>query len=857
MSLAADMKKLVDLAQAFGGQVIVQADQPQLQSGQFDGTVTLAKADQTKIDFNGKISQLTIASQGKNALENEQVTIALNATAPPDTNGSAPITASGKIGSSFVNTNLSDVKVSMAPGVWDKLQSANIEAQVPDLRKLYALLQVLSPPAPAVAPPQPTADAGHGPVMLAMLQDGPVRGDERISSPRRRPAPAPERAPAETPQPETAQPANTAPLDITSGGATIRASVLRDAKTQTTHLTVSDARVSRLALARGDQKYAFSKDQQISFKLAADVKAQDAPGKTVVQQIDSLTVQELSGDIPGAGGAKIATISMPAKLQVSNLSAATPSVNGAVQLDGKIDELTPLLAVLQGSPTQLPYGGDYSMAQNLTTQGQQILLKGQGGINGLKVKDSADHNKVIFSEDKVSIANDVQLATDTKTATVRSLTVEMPQSQALAVKFNGQVIDWENARKIKGVSADAAKLDLTYDLEKLWAIAKPMLSPEMREQYKDMPLKGKFSKTFDITGAYPNKPTWQESIATMNMNGSLAVEFVDLPQGLTVEHYETPFKLRNGVLRIEPAPKSDARKLKNLPPSSAQPTDKKAASPNAANADDNMADSAICNGGELNLNGIAVDLTKPDPIVSIQRKHVLLRRVALNPVLADTIGHGNLLFKDADEASGFLDVQVIDCRNVPLGELIKKSKKNMHAQILFNVTDLHLDGPVPKVMGQGLNLGGNGINGFIKNGTITIENGEAVTDFAVTLTQTGTQKDPKTGREKEVQTNLPMKFSGGVDLSSQALRNFNVNIPSELISDKIGGKEVRKALPGGIAVPFTGTTENFKWDIVGTVLKSVPNSILGGGGAGGNPLENIGDLFGGGKKKDKDKNHGR
>ena len=625
----------------------------------------------------------------------------------------------------------------------------------------------------------------------------------------------------------------------------VRASVTRDAAAQTTRLNVSDLRVSKLAIRHGQQQYRFDREQPISIKLAADVQAADAPGKTIVQQIRAVNVTQLAGSIPGAGGAKIAALSMPTPIVITDLGAATPTVNGAIKLDGRLDEVTALLAVVQGTPEQLPYSGDYSLAQTVKTQGQRISLNGEGNVAGLKVRDKADANHVLFSEDRVNLANQADIALDQKTAIVRSLSVEMPQSQALGVKFNGQVVGWDKARTIKGVDSDAARLDLTYDLEKLWAIARPMLSPEMQTQYKDLKVKGRYTKTFTISGAYPDRPTMPESIASLNADGSLALDLLDLPQGLTIQSFELPFGMKKGLLRLAAAPAAPGRRLQSSPAADAP------AGARAAPVDAAVAATAICNDGALNLNEIALDMTRPDPLLSVARKHVLLKNVKLNPVLADAIGHGNLLFKDADQASGLLDVQVIDCKNVPLGDLIKK-KQNAKAQVVCSVTDLQLDGPVPAVMGQALNLGGKGINGYIKNGTLTLENGEVQSDFAVTLTQVSQQKDEQTGRKRTVSSDLPLKFTGGVNLASSKLRDFYVNIPAELIRDEIGGREIRKVLPGGLAVAFTGTTDKFHFDIQQAITKSVGNSLIPGiGGDGKNPLENIGDLFGGGKKKDR------
>jgi len=98
VALAANLARLSSIAQALGAQPA--PDQPQLRSGLFDGTVRLVKADrpQTDIQFDATISALTIQAAGKNAIDNEQLTIALTASAPDDLRGAAPIAGGCRAG---------------------------------------------------------------------------------------------------------------------------------------------------------------------------------------------------------------------------------------------------------------------------------------------------------------------------------------------------------------------------------------------------------------------------------------------------------------------------------------------------------------------------------------------------------------------------------------------------------------------------------------------------------------------------------------------------------------------------------------------------------------------------------------
>jgi hypothetical protein len=774
IAYSADLKRLSDIAQAFGGQ-IATADQPQLRSGQLQGTIDLAKAEKTTIKLDSQINGLTVFANGANALDNQQVTMSLQADADDSANA---ITASGKINSAFAQATLSNVKISPAAGMWDQLSSANVDATA-DVAKLYTLANSVMP---ATATTQPIVKTSRKTKSAAVVTD------------------------------------QQAPLQVTSGSASLKLALSRDTSQKITTINVSDCRITNLAIARDKQIYRFDPSAPITATFAAAIKAD--------QKIDSVSITDLSADLG------VAKISMPDKIVAANLQS-TPDIQGSVKIEGSLNGargLAPLLNVVQGSA--FPYAGDFVAVQKVTKQANGFSLDGTASATKFQV---IQNSKPVFSEDKVDIVDKVDVDPNTKTATVQSFTLNMAQSQALGVKFTGQIIDWENVRTIKGVNSDKAQLDLTYDLEKLWPIIEPMLSPEMQQQYKDLKIRGKYAETFTIWGAYPQSDQTNVSMAMLNANGTLALDFLDLPQGLTVENFVLPFSMTKGLVKTAAAPAADNRKLQSAIPTTSPI----------------IATTALCNGGALNLDNIGLDMRSADPLLSIGRKHWLLRDVKLNPVLADTLGHGNLLFKDANEASGDLDVQIVECKNVPLGDLLKKSP-TAQAQIVFNVDNLQLDGPVPQVMGQVLNLGGNGIRGNIKNGTLSLNNGMAQTDFAVLLAQTQQVKSKNAGdNPRTVETNLPLSFKGGVVLASGALKDFFVNIPSELINDRIGGKNIRQALPAGIAVPITGTTDHFKIDIAGAVAKSVGNSILKGGGGDQDVLQNLGNLLDNNKKKSK------
>ncbi|HMB95789.1 MAG TPA: hypothetical protein VKK61_07095, partial [Tepidisphaeraceae bacterium] len=767
LNSTADLKKLQD---QYGGLIPALAAQKiQIDSGTLNATAN-GSYDGKMIAFSKpaglSIASLGITKDGRKILTRETIRATLNVSQQSDV-----IVADGKIDSSFAQASLSNAKISSDANIWDKLQSADVDAQVPDIAKVYALANLLTPAAPA------------------------AKGSAKTT------------------------PAAPSPLQITSGSASLKMNLSRDVAQKTTTLNVSDCQISNLALKRDNRQYQFDPASPITAKFVAAVQAGDS--------ISSINISDLSADLG------VAKISMPDKIVVTNLGA-TPTAQGSIKLEGAIagaHGLAPLLTVLQGQ--DYPYSGDFVVVQKIQTQSTGIALDGTAIASNFQV---IQNGKPVFSENQINLVDKVNIDPASKTAAVNTLTVDMAQSQALNVKFTGQVIDWENARTIKGINSDKAQLDLTYDGEKILPIVMPMLSPDLQAQYKDLKVKGKVTETYSLSGSYPAKPASNTPpIAFLNADGTMALEYLDLPQGLTIQNFELPFTLKGGILKTAAAPVKDVRKLPvadNAAPAT-QPA---------------MANTALCNDGALNLDNIVLDLRSPDPLLSIGRHQHLLYHVKLNPVLADTMGHGNLLFKDAEQASGLLDIEIQECKNVPLGDLIKKNPKAT-AAVVFNVTDLQLDGPVPQVMGQVLNLGGEGIHGNIKNGTLNLSNGLAQTNFALLFAQQVQDQQGKT-----VTKNLPMTFKGGVVLASGALKDFNVTIPTELIPDKIGGKNLRQSLPNGLVVPFTGTTDHFKFDLVGAVTKSIGNSFLqGGGGNGQDPLQNLQNLLQGGGKKKKQK----
>jgi hypothetical protein len=187
-------------------------------------------------------------------------------------------------------------------------------------------------------------------------------------------------------------------------------------------------------------------------------------------------------------------------------------------------------------------------------------------------------------------------------------------------------------------------------------------------------------------------------------------------------------------------------------------------------------------------------------------------------------------------------VTVLEMNQVPLGNMIRAQEK-AKARLAFSVRELHLDGPVPRVVAQALELSGKGFNGTIKDAEVDLANGVAESDVAI-LFQHPTE-DKKTG--KTVIREVPLRFAGGIGMEKLDLRNFVLEIAPELLP-----AQVRRYVPDKLTVPCTGTVDKFRIDIVGAIAKNAPAGILEGitGGKEGDiPINDILKRLGGGKEK--------
>src|SRR3954447_520340 len=267
-----------------------------------------------------------------------------------------------------------------------------------------------------------------------------------------------------------------------------------------------------------------------------------------------------------------------------------------------------------------------------------------------------------FSEDLLTVTNDLSADTTSDTATIKNLLVNMESTGALRLAISdGQLVDWADQRKI----AKELKAKLRIDWPKLWTIVRPMLDPETQESLKDMQLAGVMEKTFTVSGSFPatglNKRGERVSLPTgravrsLVAYGGVAFDRVAV-NGIDVHDMDLPVSLEGGVLYVQDASKPKGQRY-----------------PKAF----------ACNGGEIDLGGVQVDLTHTGsdgslvPWITIpDANKVVLKNVALNPLLADsTVGnYVNPGFSGPKDARGRVTLTNVECRDVAVA-LVQAAEK--------------------------------------------------------------------------------------------------------------------------------------------------------------------------------------
>lgn len=754
LKLAADLPRVNAALQAFG-------DTPaQVRGGKADLTIDLAGGlgAESTVTLAGVLDQLSIAGAGGQGMENERLAITANLKTSADL---SQLSATANIDSSFARVSLTraDAQLSTAAkpvGTYDMLRALSADVAITDLPKLYALATAFTPAAGASA------------------------------------AGAPGAKPSE-------------PIAITSGGASMKIDVLREGSAL--RINAPDIRISKLALARGEKRYAFDRDTPISLALVAQA---DAAG----EELKSLKVTQLNGDL------RVATLSMPAPIGIE-LTDGKPSATGGVQLAGKLDDLNGLLAVLDALPAGTTLGGNMLFAANATTSGETVTAKLDGRIDQFQLRQP---DQPPLPPRQVVVDGQARLNSTSNVLSVDRFVLKLPENDTLTIDLSGGAVALNDLL----VKLDGTTLKYTYDLEQIWPLVLPLIDPESQKSLADTRIQGKLSRTIALQGSYNASKPFNEAIAGVSGEGAFDVELLD-SQGMTINKLSIPFAMSRGVVKI----------------SKTEP--------------------AIANNGTLNLNGLVLDLTTPEPRLSGPRKQRLLHNVSINPALGNTLGkYVNPSFPNSERAQGLLDVTIDELDRVALGDAMF-GEDSGKARIVFSITDMDIANPLGGLMfgkvAGGLNMGswtkgqGETFKGAIKDAVVTLDKGRTTQQLTMQLQEDVEATDPVTGKKITIPKNMPLTFAGDIRLRDLS-QKLSVSLPPELVGRflRISDKDMKRFFPDGVPIALRGTTTKPEVDIGNLAQKLIEaqlRSRLTGDGGKGDPVGGLIDSVLGGKKEKK------
>lgn len=422
-----------------------------------------------------------------------------------------------------------------------------------------------------------------------------------------------------------------------------------------------------------------------------------------------------------------------------------------------------------------------------------------------------------YPEQQIEIGGDIVYGTESKTVDIRNLTAKTVTTNALNLVVQGRVTDLGGAQKIDNVLA----ADLDYDAAPLWRLILPFLSKSSQEKMQSAQVAGKYHKKFEVRGAYPSGQEFAKAVQQLLLQGDLQLDLFD-GQGVTLRQVAIPVVLQDGVLRITyPAGAS----TQPVPPP------------------------AYLNGGTLDIGGCAVDLRGEHMLLTTPKGLKLVQNATLNPIFASwSLGWllNNPLFVNASQATGLLSVTVDNCDRLPLDSAIT-SPNDGNATLDISIMGLHIGNPFLEQVAEATRVNLNSFQGNVKQYRVVIANGVIHQDFTMTV-----------GEHQR-----PLHLAGDVRKSNNQMLGFNLELPLKDLGVNLD-KNVAGFLPDTITVPLGGTADNPKPQVdLGKIIadatqKAIKQNVLGGLIPGSttqpadqNPVQQLEDLFGGKKKKQK------
>ncbi|MGD0462906.1 MAG: hypothetical protein ABSB74_10500 [Tepidisphaeraceae bacterium] len=638
----ADLPKLLNTAS-----LILPPEQmaslKQLTGGQVSGTFRLQpSADATTASADLSVNALTVGQ----ILNNETIHLVAGATLASDF--SAVHDASLVLETSFAKkisvTNGQIVlltregNVLVPTGLFNKVQSLDIEVDDLDLAKVDGMANLLQPPPP-----------------------GPGEKTVVVYVP---------------------------PAQITGGTATLKVNVSRQGDATTAN--VSQALVHGLALKTGQQSYAWPSD--ITAQLSAEVDTlPDATSQMpLMAQVAQMSVTALSADL---GLTKIALAGGKPIVASGLGNQATMLVQGGISVDGDIEPAARLAEVFSAAaPNAYPYKGHYHFDESLAKDPAhpRLHVLGGGAITQFQAFNTpppvkgqpAPGPQLAFSEDKIAIHNGFDFDFGTYSVIIdraNPISVSLESTKALAVQITGTVNDLPLRRQIP--DDDRVQIQANYDLAKLWSIVKPLLSPSQQQSLADLTVTGQQKRTFTISGSYPADKPFNQAIAMINVGGYLTVDSLST-QGITIQNLDVPLYMTGGV-------------LKTVYPD--QPNGQNA--PKPATCNDGTLDIGVLT-VDLRTDPMVVsmdaDPSQPHYVLRDVSINPAMAKSFLGKIL------NNPAFANAKESRGLVSVWVLQLQKVPLSGLVLQSSPQNQGivEVQYSVRQLQIGSELLAVFGN-------------------------------------------------------------------------------------------------------------------------------------------------------------
>jgi hypothetical protein len=612
-------------------------------------------------------------------------------------------------------------------GVFDMLRSVNVQVDGLDLAKTDALLNVLSAP----PPPPPGAK-------VVVQIPPPV---------------------------------------VTSGTASLQVDVSRSENTTTAK--ISHVLVQGLAMKSQGSATAWPHDVTADLSAAIETRPNATADLPISQQLLQASVTSLNVD-SGIGTTVGLTENKP--IVITNLD--NPSkllVQGGVEIDGDVAQAARVAETFGGAKANAyPYQGHFHLSEVISKQADQpkLYVKGGGTIANFVVMSQPGANgpgsaaQQVFAESNVTIKNPLVYDFDTFSVVIDKndpIAVALNSSGALGVNVSGTINDLPLRRQI--ADDNPVALQLSYDLAKLWPIIKPLLSASQQQQFADMQISGKQTRSFTVTGSYPADKPSNDAIAMLKATGNFTVDSVST-NGVTVQNLDVPVNLNGGILQT-------------------------------LYADGKSAQPAGCNGGQLDISGISLDLRSnlmSMPQASQQTPMYLMRNVTINPVMSKNI-LGKILnnpaFVGAKDAVGELTVRVVNMSNLPISNLQDSSPQNKGtAVVIYGIKGLRLGSPLFATFGN------DSVKAGIDEANVKYAKGQVATDSTLMING-----------------DAPFRMAGTIVLATEQFAPMTVYIPPALFK-KLIPPDVQQYVPDQVVVPMKGDMTKPQIDVTQAVAET-------------------------------------